>query len=153
MKKTEDPEVPRTPSQMRRDRLRRGVMFLYDLQRLRIACSYDMAGVDLGASIACSGACLTVVAFDDHSFSVNVVAETVRRTNLSGLKPGDPVNVECDVLAKHVERLLDDQDPMVARTAARAPGLMTPTTGTPWLAAMSPMVRAASGSSASSPEA
>ena len=35
-----------------------------------------------------------MVAFDDDSFSVNVVAETVRRTNLSSLKPGDPVNLE-----------------------------------------------------------
>ena len=48
--------------------------------RLRIACGYDMAGVDLGASIACSGACLTVVDKGENWFAVDISAETVART-------------------------------------------------------------------------
>jgi riboflavin synthase len=48
--------------------------------RLQIACGYDMATVDLGASIACSGACLTVVDKGDDWFAVDVSAETVSRT-------------------------------------------------------------------------
>ena len=48
--------------------------------RLEIACAYDMASVDLGASIACSGACLTVVDKGDDWFAVDVSGETVSRT-------------------------------------------------------------------------
>ena len=48
--------------------------------RLQIACGYDMATVDLGASIACSGVCLTVVDKGDDWFAVDVSAETVSRT-------------------------------------------------------------------------
>src|SRR5687767_14094362 len=48
--------------------------------RLRIACGYDMAGVDLGASIACSGACLTVVDKGGNWFAVDVSQETVSKT-------------------------------------------------------------------------
>ena len=48
--------------------------------RLTVGCGYDMASVDLGASIACSGACLTVVDKGDDWFAVDVSAETVART-------------------------------------------------------------------------
>jgi riboflavin synthase len=48
--------------------------------RLVIDCGYDMETVAIGASIACSGACLTVVAKDTHSFAVDLSAETVART-------------------------------------------------------------------------
>jgi riboflavin synthase len=48
--------------------------------RLQITCGYDMATVDLGASIACSGVCLTVVDKGDDWFAVDVSAETVART-------------------------------------------------------------------------
>src|SRR5215216_4714493 len=48
--------------------------------RLKIACGYDMASVDLGASIACSGVCLTVVDKGEDWFAVDVSAETVSRT-------------------------------------------------------------------------
>src|SRR5437764_9294733 len=44
--------------------------------RLRIACGYDMASVDLGASIACSGVCLTVVDKGADWFDVDLSAET-----------------------------------------------------------------------------
>ena len=48
--------------------------------RLTIGCGYDMASVDLGASIACSGVCLTVVDKGDDWFAVDVSAETQART-------------------------------------------------------------------------
>ncbi len=48
--------------------------------RVRIGCGYDMAGVDLGASIACSGVCLTVVDKGEGWFAVDVSAETQSRT-------------------------------------------------------------------------
>jgi riboflavin synthase len=48
--------------------------------RVTIGCSYDMDTVDLGASIACSGACLTVVDKGDDWFAVDVSQETVSKT-------------------------------------------------------------------------
>ena len=48
--------------------------------RLTIACAYDLATVDLGASISCSGTCLTVVDKGPDWFAVDVSAETVSRT-------------------------------------------------------------------------
>ena len=48
--------------------------------RLRIACGYEMDGVNLGASIACSGVCLTVVDKGDDWFAVDVSSETVMRS-------------------------------------------------------------------------
>lgn len=47
-----------------------------------------------GDSIAVNGVCLTVVSFDSGSFSVDVMPETFRRTNLHELQPGSPVNLE-----------------------------------------------------------
>lgn len=49
-------------------------------QRLTIACGYDMASVDLGASISCSGACLTVVEKGPDWFVVDISAESISRT-------------------------------------------------------------------------
>jgi riboflavin synthase len=51
-------------------------------------------GVDVKDSIAISGVCLTVTAFDEQSFSFDVVPETLDRSALGGLSVGDPVNVE-----------------------------------------------------------
>ena len=62
--------------------------------RLRIACGYDMATVDLGASIACSGVCLTVVDKGDQWFAVDVSAETQSRTAPELWKPGARLNLE-----------------------------------------------------------
>ena len=59
-------------------------------------------------SIALDGVSLTVGEIDDAKNQVTVwlIPETLERTNLSAKKPGDPVNVEVDVLAKYVERLI-----------------------------------------------
>jgi riboflavin synthase len=62
--------------------------------RLQIACAYDMATVDLGASIACSGVCLTVVDKGDDWFAVDVSAETHSRTAADMWEEGRRLNLE-----------------------------------------------------------
>jgi riboflavin synthase len=62
--------------------------------RLTIGCGYDMAGVDLGASIACSGVCLTVVDKGADWFAVDVSTETISRTAASLWEEGAKVNLE-----------------------------------------------------------
>jgi riboflavin synthase len=62
--------------------------------RARIACGYDLAGVDLGASIACSGVCLTVVDKGEGWFAVDVSAETQSRTAPGLWAEGSPLNLE-----------------------------------------------------------
>jgi riboflavin synthase len=62
--------------------------------RLRIACGYDMAGVELGASIACSGVCLTVVDKGDTWFAVDVSGETQSRTAAGQWREGSKLNLE-----------------------------------------------------------
>ncbi len=57
-------------------------------------------------SIAVSGVSLTVTHVDDESFGVSLIPTTLEATILGGLVPGDRVNLEVDVLAKYVERLL-----------------------------------------------
>jgi len=53
-----------------------------------------LEGTKLGDSLAVNGACLTVCAIDTNSFSVDVMPETLRRTNLGLLRPGAQVNLE-----------------------------------------------------------
>jgi riboflavin synthase len=62
--------------------------------RLRIGCGYDMESVDLGASIACSGVCLTVVDTGADWFAVDVSAETLRRTAPGLWQEGARLNLE-----------------------------------------------------------
>ncbi|MFH5774461.1 riboflavin synthase [Paracoccus sp. NGMCC 1.201697] len=64
--------------------------------RARIACSYDTAGVDLGASIACDGVCLTVVDKGADWFDVDISAETISKTNIgaNGWASGKRLNLE-----------------------------------------------------------
>jgi riboflavin synthase len=57
-------------------------------------------------SIALDGVSLTVAEVDDDGFAVALVPETLERTTLGGLEPGSAVNVEVDVLAKYVEKLV-----------------------------------------------
>jgi riboflavin synthase len=57
-------------------------------------------------SIAVDGVSLTVSAVDDGSFSVSLIPETLERTTLGAAAPGRPVNLEVDVLAKYVEKLV-----------------------------------------------
>ena len=62
--------------------------------RLRIGCGYDMANVDLGASIACSGVCLTVVDKGEDWFAVDVSGETLSRTAPGLWAEGARLNLE-----------------------------------------------------------
>ena len=65
--------------------------------RARIATRYDTAGIDIGASIACDGVCLTVVALGSDPqnwFDVEISAETVSKTNLGRWDAGRRVNLE-----------------------------------------------------------
>ncbi len=60
----------------------------------RIQTTYDTATIDLGASIASDGVCLTVVALGDDWYDVQISAETVSKTNLGDWKIGKKVNLE-----------------------------------------------------------
>ena len=67
--------------------------------RARIGTAYDVSGIDIGASIACDGVCLTVIALGDDPrgwFDVEISAETVSKTNIgrNGWAPGKRVNLE-----------------------------------------------------------
>ena len=62
--------------------------------RLQIQTGYDLDTVDLGASIACSGVCLTVVDKGDDWFAVDVSAETVSRTAADQWREGAKLNLE-----------------------------------------------------------
>jgi riboflavin synthase len=63
-------------------------------RRYEIETAYDLAGVDLGASISHAGCCLTVVEKGDRWFAVEVSGETLSKTTLGELKEGDRVNLE-----------------------------------------------------------
>jgi riboflavin synthase len=62
--------------------------------RLTIRCGYDMATVDLGASICCSGVCLTVVDKGDDRFAVDLSTETLSRTAAGLWNEGSSLNLE-----------------------------------------------------------
>ena len=70
-------------------RLHRG-----DLLDLTIATAFDTSAISLGASIACSGACLTVVAVEPGAFLVQASAETLACSTLGDWAEGTPVNLE-----------------------------------------------------------
>ena len=61
---------------------------------LVISVSRELADLRVSDSISVNGACLTVTSRDEDSFSVDVVPETLRRTNLGALRSGDPVDLE-----------------------------------------------------------
>ena len=58
-------------------------------------------------SIALHGVALTIAALGEDGFEVALVPHTLAATTLGSLRPGDPVNLEVDVLAKYVEKLID----------------------------------------------
>ena len=61
---------------------------------ITIQANTVMEDIHLGDSIAMNGVCLTVTSFDKNSYSVDVMHETLRRTNLGALKGGSRVNLE-----------------------------------------------------------
>ncbi len=62
--------------------------------KLTVGAKQTLKDLQLGGSIAVNGICLTVTAFNEKSFSVDVMPETLRKTNLGLLHPGDRVNLE-----------------------------------------------------------
>jgi riboflavin synthase len=74
---------------------------------VRIACGPEILRyvVEKG-SIAVDGVSLTVADTDDEGFTVSLIPETLERTTLGGAAPGRVVNLEVDVLAKYVEKLV-----------------------------------------------
>jgi len=109
------------------------------LSRIAIACSYEAASIALGASISCSGICLTVVEVGEMNgrcvFAVDAAAETLRLTNAGTWRPGTRLNLERalkagDELGGHIvsghvdglaELLLREDFPDQAKFILRAP--------------------------------
>ena len=71
-----------------------GKVISADSGKLVIAASTTLEGMQLGDSIAVNGACLTITSLDAKSFSVDIMPETIRQTNLGILTSGDEVNLE-----------------------------------------------------------
>jgi len=69
-------------------------------------------------SVALDGISLTVAAIQGTELGVAIIPYTYENTNLRTLAPGDPVNIECDVLAKYVEKLLEERPPATLRRTA-----------------------------------
>jgi riboflavin synthase len=76
-------------------------------RQIRITAGEDVLRyVVLKGSIAVDGVSLTVSDIDDASFTVSLIPETLERTSLGSARVGTPVNLEVDVLAKYVEKLI-----------------------------------------------
>ena len=96
--------------------------------RARIGTAYDTSRIDIGASIACEGVCLTVVALGTaprNWFDVQISAETVSKTNIHGWRPGSRINLERalkvgDELGGHI--VSGHVDGVAVVTATRAEG-------------------------------
>ena len=108
------------------------------LAELTIATRFDTKTIAIGASIACSGACLTVIAVEEGAFTVEASAETLARTTIGGWGEDTPVNLEQslrlgDELGGHLvsghvdgiaELLARDDLPDMARLSLRAPAVL-----------------------------
>ncbi len=71
-----------------------GIVLRYAPPQLTIRADRVLEDLREGDSIAVNGACLTVIARQEGAFTVTLSPETIRRTNLGELRPGDPVNLE-----------------------------------------------------------
>ncbi|QPM90076.1 riboflavin synthase [Pseudooceanicola algae] len=103
--------------------------------RAEIECSYDIDGIDLGASICCDGVCLTVVELGTDWFAVEISAETLSKTSLGGWSDGKQINLERalkvgdelggHIVSGHVDGLAEvismEQDGDSTRVRFRAP--------------------------------
>jgi riboflavin synthase len=77
---------------------------------LRVNAPADiLRHVVMKGPVAVDGISLTVMARDDHSFSVSLVQYTQEHTNLHTKRPGDRVNLETDIIARYVEAMLEDR--------------------------------------------
>ena len=71
--------------------------------RVRTALAGELSD---GDSVAVNGVCLTAVEPDAESFGADVMHETLRRSSLAAVEAGTRVNLEVDILAKYVEKLM-----------------------------------------------
>lgn len=91
-------------------------------RRLRIDLGTELARyVAEKGSVAIDGVSLTVTAVGPDAFEVMLILHTLDATTLGRLREGDPVNLEVDVLAKYVERLLERSGAPAAATEDLAP--------------------------------
>jgi riboflavin synthase len=102
-----------------------GTLVGRDGPRFTFGAELVLEDAEIGGSISVNGACLTVVAEDDQTWQADVVDETLARTTLGDLAPGDPVNYErpvrlSDRLAGH---LVQGHVDAVGEVVAAAPGL------------------------------
>jgi riboflavin synthase len=82
-----------------------------DFWTVRIGFPPDLAQYFVyKGSVCVEGISLTVAALREDSFDIAVIPKTWELTNLSSLKPNDPVNLEADVIAKYVERMMQLRD-------------------------------------------
>ena len=86
--------------------------------RIRVPAELDRYLVHKG-SIAIDGISLTIAALESDVLSVTIIPHTYRNTTLGGYRAGAHVNLECDVLAKHVEKLLAKLDVKAPLTVER----------------------------------
>jgi riboflavin synthase len=77
--------------------------------RIRVPADLDPFLVYKG-SIAIDGISLTIAALEGDTLSVTIIPHTYRNTTLAGYRPGARVNLECDMIAKHVAKLLGKLD-------------------------------------------
>jgi riboflavin synthase len=92
----------------------------WDVVEISLPGDLDRYLVDKG-SITVDGVSLTVVEVREDSFTVSLIPETLARTTLGSRRVGDLVNLEADVIAKHVEKLLGAYTPTATSTSARGP--------------------------------
>lgn len=78
------------------------------MMRIRVAPDLERYVVEKG-SIAVEGVSLTVAGTENGTFSVSLIPHTLSATTLGDRRPGDHVNLEVDVIAKYVERLVGSQ--------------------------------------------
>jgi riboflavin synthase len=81
----------------------------WELVKISLPVQLNRYLVDKG-SITVDGISLTVADVDAESFTVSLIPETLARTTLGFKQPGDPVNLEVDVIAKYVEKMVKAHD-------------------------------------------
>ena len=115
-----------------------GAVKAMDAGRLTIGASAVVSDVSVGDSIAVNGACLTVTEYDASSFAVDVVPETLRRTNLGALTAGSRVNLERSMPASgrfggHMVQGHVDGTGVVRSISADGDALMMAFEASPWV--------------------
>lgn len=87
---------------------------------LRLLCGEALlSGMVLKGSVACDGASLTIAALASDSFNVHLIPHTWENTDFHNRRAGDDVNIETDLIGKHVSRVLSGAGPDSALTLDR----------------------------------